>query len=59
MSTSFYYCKKEKYVINDIKDKIPTIIFCQEHLRYNFTISINDLIYEKNDYVFRKKINGL
>ena len=52
MSTHFYYCKKEKYVINDIKDKIPTIIFCQEHLRYNFTISINDLIYEKNDYVF-------
>ena len=49
---NFYYCKKEKSVINKIKEKIPTVIFCQEHLRYNFTIGINDLIYEKNDYVF-------
>ena len=49
---NFYYCKKDKSVINKIKDKIPTVIFCQEHLRYNFTININDLIYEKNDYVF-------
>ena len=52
MSLNFYYCKKEKSVINKIKDKIPTVIFVQDHLRYNFTLSINELIYEKNDYVF-------
>jgi hypothetical protein len=52
VNVNFYYCKKEKSVINKIKNKIPTVIFCQEHLRYNFTIGINDLIYEKNDYVF-------
>ena len=49
---NFYYCKKENSVINKIKNKIPTVIFSQDHLRYNFTININDLIYEKNDYVF-------
>ena len=52
MTLNFYYCKKERSVINKIKDKIPTIIFVQEHLRYNFTMNINELIYEKNDYVF-------
>ena len=30
-SLNYYYCKKEKSVINNIKDKIPTIIFSQEH----------------------------
>ena len=52
MTINFYYCKKDKSVINQIKDKIPTIIFVQEHLRYNFTMNINDLIYEKDDYTF-------
>ena len=52
MSINYYYCKNEKSVIKDIKNKIPTIIFNQEHLRYNFTMNINELIYEKNDYVF-------
>ena len=51
-SLNFYYCKKEKSVINKIKDKIPTIIFSQEHLIYNFTLNVDELIYEKNDYVF-------
>ena len=51
-SINFYYCKKEKSVINKIKKKIPTIIFSQDHLRYNFTLNINELIYEKNDYIF-------
>ena len=49
---NFYYCKNEKSVIKNIKNKIPTIIFSQEHLRYNFTMNINELIYEKNDYIF-------
>ena len=52
LSLNYYYCKKEKSVINNIKDKIPTIIFSQEHLIYNFTMSIDELIYEKNEYVF-------
>lgn len=51
-SSTLFYCRKDKTVIKNIKNKIPTIIFHQEHLRYNFTISINDLIYEKDDYVF-------
>jgi len=51
-SLNYYYCKKEKSVINKIKDKIPTIIFSQEHLIYNFTLNVDELIYEKNDYVF-------
>ena len=48
---SFYYCKKGK-IINKIKEKIPTILFIQEHLKYNFTINVNDLIYQKDDYVY-------
>ena len=27
-------------------------ILIQEHLRYNFTMNINELIYEKNNYIF-------
>jgi hypothetical protein len=52
LSINYYYCKKEKSVINKIKDKIPTVIFSQAHLIYNFTIGINELLYEKDDYVF-------
>ena len=52
VSINYYYCKKERSVINKIKDKIPTVIFSQTHLIYNFTISINELIYQKDDYVF-------
>lgn len=52
ISSNFYYCKKQKKIINKIKEKIPTILFIQEHLKYNYTMSINDLIYEKNDYVY-------
>jgi hypothetical protein len=48
----FFYCKKEKSLITNIKTKIPTILFEQDHLKYNFTLNINDLIYEKNDYVY-------
>ena len=48
----YYYCKKQKSVIKEIKNKIPSIIFSQEHLRYNFTMNINELIYEKNNYIF-------
>ena len=49
---NFYYCKNEKSVIKKIKAKIPTIIFYQDHLKYNFTINVNDLIYEKDDYIY-------
>ena len=51
-STNFFYCKNEKSLIKEIKQKIPTIIFLQEHLKYNFTININDLIYKKDEYVY-------
>ena len=51
-SPNFFYCKNENSLIKDIKQKIPTIIFVQEHLKYNFTININDLVYKKNDYVY-------
>ena len=48
----FFYCKNEKIIIKNIKDKIPTIIFIQERLQYNFTLNINELTYEKDDYVY-------
>ena len=51
-SVDFYYCKKNRKIINKIKQKIPTILFIQEHLKYNFTLNVNDIIYEKNDYVY-------
>lgn len=51
-SPYFFYCKNEKSVIKKIKAKIPTIIFYQDHLKYNFTINVNDLIYEKDDYIY-------
>ena len=48
----FFYCKNEKSIINNIKDKIPTILFSQDHLKYNFTINVNDIIYKKDDYIY-------
>ena len=51
-SPNFFYCKKDKWIINFIKGKIPTIIFEQESLQYNFTLNVNELIYEKGDYVY-------
>ena len=48
----FFYCKNKKNIIKKIKEKVPTILFIQEHLKYNYTININDLIYEKNEYVY-------
>ena len=51
-SVDFFYCKKNRKIINKIKQKIPTILFIQEHLKYNFTINVNDIIYEKNNYVY-------
>ena len=48
----FFYCKKEKKIINSIKDKIPTILFNQQHLKYNFTINVNDIIYSDDNYVY-------
>ena len=49
---NFFYCKNKRSIINKIKDKIPTILFSQEHLKYNFTINVNDIIYKKDDYIF-------
>ena len=51
-SCNFYYCKNEKKIINKIKEKIPTILFVQDHLKYNFTMNVNDIIYVKDNYVY-------
>jgi hypothetical protein len=51
-SYEYIYCKKEKSIVNKIKEKIPTIIFYQEYLRYNFTINIEDLMLEKDNVIF-------
>ena len=48
----FFYCTNKNSVIKKIKKKIPTVLFIQENLKYNFTININDLIYEKDNYIY-------
>ena len=52
INCKFFYCKNEKSIINKIKDKIPTILFFQDHLKYNFTINVNDIIYIKDNYIY-------
>jgi hypothetical protein len=49
---NFFYCKNKNSIIKEIKKKIPTILFSQENLKYNFTINVEDLIYEKGDFVY-------
>ena len=49
---NFFYCKNKNSIIKEIKKKIPTIIFSQDNLKYNFTINVDELIYEKGDFVY-------
>ena len=51
----FFYCNKEiKDDINEIKKKIPGIIFKSLDLDYNFTLDADDLFYERGDYIKNK-----
>lgn len=48
----FYYCKKDKDIINKIKNVFPGINFRSQDLNYNLTLEADDLFIEENDYIF-------
>ena len=48
----FYYCEKYSSSINKIKNNFPSLNFIHQDFNYNFTITAEDLIVEKNDYFY-------
>ena len=49
---SFYYCKKNKNIISEIKKTFPGVIFKNTDLSYNFYLESDDLFIEEKDYIF-------
>ena len=48
----FYYCDKNKDTINNIKKNFPTLQFIHQDFNFNFIINIDDIMVEKDDYVY-------
>ena len=48
----FYYCDQNKDKINKIKKEFPSMLFIHQDFNYNFSITVDDLIVEKDDYVY-------
>ena len=48
----FYYCDKDLSSINKIKKDFPTILFMYQDFNFNFTITIDDIIVEKDGYFY-------
>ena len=48
----FYYCDKNKDTINKIKKNFPTLQFIHQDFNFNFMVSVDDIIVEKDDYVY-------
>ena len=49
---SFIYCKKEKKVLDKLKDIIKTINFYSMSLNYTFELTQEEIIKEIKDYIF-------
>ena len=49
---SFIYCKKEKKVLDKLKDIIKTINFYSMNLNYTFELTQEEIIKEIKDYIF-------
>lgn len=50
-SNYFYYCKKDKKIIKEIKNSFPRIILKSNDLTFNFTLEAEDVLIEQNNYV--------
>ena len=48
----FYYCDKNPSTINNIKNNFPTLSFIHQEFNFNFTITFDDIIVEKEDYYY-------
>ena len=53
---SFYYCKNEKEVKEELKKIILPIQFSSIELNYTFEITIDDILKETKEYIFLKLI---
>jgi hypothetical protein len=49
-SYTFYYCKKNKNIISNIKNELPRFSFVTNEM--NFTIPVDDLFYEEQEYIY-------
>ena len=49
---TFYYCDKNPASINNIKTNFPSLKFIHQDFNFNFTITVDDLIVEKDDYFY-------
>lgn len=49
---TFFYCKNNKDTIEKIKNVFPLFNFLSKDLQYSYTLDVNDLFFEKNDYVY-------
>ena len=50
--STFYYCDKNPSTISQIKANFPSLKFIHQDFNFNFTITVDDLIVEKNDYFY-------
>ena len=48
----FYYCDKNPSTINKIKKNFPSLKFIHQDFNFNFTISVDDIMVEKEDYFY-------
>ena len=49
---TFYYCDKNPSTISQIKTNFPSLKFIHQDFNFNFTITVDDLIVEKDDYFY-------
>ena len=48
----FYYCDKNPSALNNIKKNFPILNFIHQEFNFNFTITLDDLIIEKENYYY-------
>ena len=48
----FYYCDKYPSTIKNIKNNFPVLNFIQQEFNYNFTITLDDILVEKENYFY-------
>ena len=49
---SFFFCKNDNIIKNNIYQDFPYIEFYNKELNTNFSLDLNDLIYIKNNYIY-------
>ena len=48
----FYYCDKNPSTLNKIKNDFPSMQFIHQDFNFNYTITVDDLFVEKEDYYY-------